>query len=185
MTTVIAPWEIAAATAADRHAVERLFAACAAETLRLRFLGRVAGPPAAYLDAVLAATPEEHDAVVARPTRTAPDGGPPPAVVGLASLGAGDPPELGVLVADGWQRRGVGAAMVGAVLRRARDRGVRTVAARVLPGRSALLAPLARRLEPVRWEWAPDCLTGVFALRGGAAWEPADRGSGWCSARPS
>lgn len=139
-----------------------LFAACSPETVRLRFFGRLKAFPREYADAVLAGRPDVHDAVVAYgPGRTGP--------AGLASLAAGPAPrtaELGLLVADAWQRRGAGAAMLGLLLARARARGVEQVAATVLPGRSGLLAALERRpeLEAADLSRTGDGMTGVYKL---------------------
>ncbi|WP_329133592.1 GNAT family N-acetyltransferase [Streptomyces sp. NBC_01476] len=156
-------WQVGPAHAGDRPALAALFTACSPETVRLRFFGRLKQWPREYLDAALAGRPAEHDAVVAyRPGRTD--------LLGLASLatpsdagpGIG---ELGVLVADDWQRQGVGTAMIDLLLSRARDRGLERVAATVLPSRSKLLAALTRRLERdgpgLR---SRDGLTGVYKL---------------------
>lgn len=156
-------WRVSAAEPADRHALEALFAACSEESIRLRFFGRLRAFPREYLDGALTAPPHAHDAVVAHL-------GDRDRLVGLASLVAGpvgtghpsasgpdrraaeppaEPPaELAVLVGDAWQRQGAGTAMVGALLARARERGVVRVRASVLPGRTGLLAALSRHLEP-------------------------------------
>jgi GNAT superfamily N-acetyltransferase len=71
--------------------------------------------------------------------------------VGLASLyddGAGCA-DLGVLVEDAWQRRGVGTALVRALLRRATARGLTCL--RVdLVGDNHVLLPALRRIGPLR-----------------------------------
>lgn len=165
MTTVIVAsvplWGLDPVRPADGPALEALFAACSPDSRYQRFFAPVRELPAAYRDALLAGPPERHDAVLAR----AADGTP----AGLASLaadpGAGpESAELGVLVADAWQGRGVAAAMVAHLYDRARRRGVQRVRASVLPSRSALLGALARRLEPERHLRETDCLTGVYKL---------------------
>ncbi|WP_405583500.1 GNAT family N-acetyltransferase [Streptomyces sp. NBC_01190] len=194
MTTVIAGtavltalppgWRVGPVHAADRPGLTALFAACSAETVRLRFFGRLRGWPREYLDSALAGRPEEHDAVVAYATGRA-------ELLGLASLatalesGAGSGPgaglgsgagsglgagagpgvgELGVLVGDAWQRQGVGTAMIELLLSRARARGVERVAASVLPDRTALLAALTRHLERDGGVRTREGLTGVYKL---------------------
>ncbi|MFC4035844.1 GNAT family N-acetyltransferase [Streptomyces polygonati] len=157
-----APWYVGPAHPADRPEVVALFAACSPETVRLRFFGQLREWPRDYLASALSASPEEHDAVVAYDPHRA-------NVLGLASLAAPSacPPgigELGVLVADAWQRQGVGAALLDLLLTRARARGVERVAASVLPGRSALLAALARRVEPDSFLHSRDSLTGIYKL---------------------
>ena len=48
--------------------------------------------------------------------------------------------DVGVVVADAWQRRGVGAALMRALVARARARGVMSLAMDVLPGNRRVLA---------------------------------------------
>jgi GNAT superfamily N-acetyltransferase len=172
MTTVIAGSETAAAPGrpgwtvepvrpGDGRALDGLFARCSPDTVERRFFAPVRALPPAYARGVLAARPEEHDAVIAhRGSRAEP--------VGLGSLAApcepGGPAELGLLVVDFWQRNGAGGAMLDVLAARARTRGVTHVLAFVLPGRSALLGVLARRFEPVRHTYGPDGLTGVYKL---------------------
>ncbi|MFD0331455.1 GNAT family N-acetyltransferase [Streptacidiphilus monticola] len=106
---------------------------------------------------MLAGPPTRHDALVARAGS---------AVVGLASLVAegDDAGELGVLVADAWQRRGVGRALTTALLERARDRGLKRFGVLVLPGRTRLLASLSRQWELVEWSIGPDGTSCVYRL---------------------
>lgn len=158
------PWRLDTVQEADRDALAALFASCSPETIRLRFFGGLNELPRRYLADVLAGRPEAHDAVVARHCTEG-------QVAGLASLAAGSEagpgiPELGVLVADTWQRQGLGAAMVDLLLLlvRARERGVERMSACVLPGRSELLAALARRLEMDRSFHTSHSLTGVYKL---------------------
>ncbi|QMU80444.1 GNAT family N-acetyltransferase [Streptacidiphilus sp. PB12-B1b] len=83
--------------------------------------------------------------------------------------------ELAVLVADGWQRQGLGTALVEELLVRARRRGVERVSACVLPGRPQLLAALSRRLELVHSSRSQDGLTGVYRLDRPAGGGPLPR----------
>ncbi len=69
-----------------------------------------------------------------------------------------------MLVADAWQRRGLGAALVETLVARARDRGVDRLAATVLPTRPGLLRALARRLELEYVTPSADSLTGLYML---------------------
>lgn len=162
-TTGPAPrWDVAAVRPGDGPALRALFAACSPETVRLRFFGRVRALPAEYLADVLAACPARHDAVVAYAHGT-----PRERLVGLASLGQvtdDSPAELGVLVADAWQRQGAGRAMLDLLLTRAHARGVRRVTACVLPGRSTLLGALGRHLEPEHLAHTSDGPRGVYKL---------------------
>jgi GNAT superfamily N-acetyltransferase len=123
-----------------------------------RFFGRPSSLPSSYRVAVLAQQPSWHDAVIVRY-------GDGLHVASLATdLETGVDGELGVLVADGWQRRGLGAAMAESLIARARERGVERLAAEVLASRSALLRALARRLELQRLSRSADTMTGLFNL---------------------
>ena len=51
--------------------------------------------------------------------------------------------EIGVVVADAWQGRGVGSALVGALIRRAQARGVTSLIMDVLAGNRQALALIA------------------------------------------
>ncbi|WP_327290098.1 GNAT family N-acetyltransferase [Streptomyces sp. NBC_01198] len=174
MTTVIDPvvpplpaatvrrWQTAVVTPADAPALHDLVTACSQATLRLRFFGQVRAFPAEYLAGVLAGRADVHDAVVAYAY-----GASSARPVGLASLALppdGGAAELGVLVADAWQRQGAGRAMVDLLLARARARGVRQVSAAVLPGRSALLAALGRHLPAEHLAHSTDGPSGVYKL---------------------
>ncbi len=144
----------------DGAALVALFAACSPETVFQRFFGLPAAFPPSYLAAVLAGRPPVHDAVVVR-------FGDGLHVAGLASLAAapsGEPAELGVLVADAWQHRGLGAALVETLVARARDRGVDRLAATVLPTRPGLLRALGRRLDLEYVTPSADSLTGLYML---------------------
>ena len=138
-------WALDVVRTTDRAGLLELFASCSQETIQLRFFGPVRQFPRRYLADVLAGRPEFHDAVVARH-------GDGTSLIGMASLGAVSEhgpgvAELGVLVADPWQRQGVGTAMVELLLHRARTRGVRQVAASVLPGRNDVFRVLDSRLR--------------------------------------
>jgi GNAT superfamily N-acetyltransferase len=155
-------WHTSPAHPAGRPALAALFTVCSPETVRLRFFGQLREWPREYLDGALAAPPEAHDAVVAYGTSRA-------NLVGLASLAAPSPAgpgigELGVLVADAWQRQGAAIAMLDLLFARARTRGVDRVAATVLPGRSELLAALARHMEPDGSRRSRVGLTGIYRL---------------------
>jgi GNAT superfamily N-acetyltransferase len=135
-------WQIGPVRPDDGPALHALFARCSPESIRQRFFGLLHELPQPYLEQVLAGRPDQHDAVVARGST---------GLLALASLASGPgAPELAVLVADCWQRRGLGTALVELLLERARGRGSQEVSVCVLPERRALLAALTRRLEPVR-----------------------------------
>jgi GNAT superfamily N-acetyltransferase len=63
--------------------------------------------------------------------------------VDQARAGSGPASELGVVVADAWQGRGVGSALMRALISRAQARGVTAVSMDVLPGNRRVLAMIA------------------------------------------
>lgn len=154
-------WGVDSVRPSDAPLLDALFDSCSAETVYRRFFGRPTSLPRSYRAAVLTAQPSRHDAVVVRY-------GDGLHVAGLASLAAHLEPasgaELGVLVADGWQRRGLGAAMVAVLIARAQERGAERLVAEVLADRSALLRSLARRLPLERLTRSAETMTGVFNL---------------------
>ena len=108
------------------------FAGLSVESRYLRFFAPVT-PTHGLLD-LLAGRPANIDAIVA-----VADG----VIVGhamAADLRSGRATDIGVVVADAWQRRGVGAALMRALIARARARGVTSLAMDVLPGNRRVLA---------------------------------------------
>jgi acetate---CoA ligase (ADP-forming) len=63
-----------------------------------------------------------------------------------------DRAEAAFLVADAWQGRGLGSIMLAGLARAAREVGVATLVAEVLPGNHAMLAVFERSGHPVRVE---------------------------------
>jgi GNAT superfamily N-acetyltransferase len=162
MTPVMTPTvKVDVVRPGDRAALLHLFEACSEATIVGRFFALLRSFPSAYLDGALANSPKAHDAVVVRY-------GDGLHVAGLASVVArpGDPraAELGVLVADGWQGRGLGRSMVETLVSRAARRGAEELAASVLPHRSGLLLALGRRLELTALEPDVDYVTGSYRI---------------------
>lgn len=145
----------------DRTALERFFGRCSQLTVYRRFFAPLRRFPAGYLDAVLDATPGLHDAAVVRSEEGAD-------IVGLASFAVAPDTshtgELGVMVADAWQGRGLGEAMTGHLIERANRRGVQRLSASVLPDRAVLLRALARRLEITAVVRKQDAVTGIYRI---------------------
>ncbi len=132
---------------ADEALLSDFFAALSVESRYLRFFAPVT-PSCGLLD-LMAGKPAHVDAIIA-----VADG----VVVGHAMAAdrpaPGDPgtpgrpggpraTDVGVVVADAWQRRGVGAALMRALIGRARARGVTALAMDVLPGNRRVLAMIA------------------------------------------
>jgi GNAT superfamily N-acetyltransferase len=123
------------ATSADGAAVARMHRRCSLDTVFRRYLTAMPQLSPALQRRLL----DLHLTVVAEHRAE---------VVGLAHLATdGDsPPELALMVEDGWQRRGVGRALAEVVLRDAEAEGHASVVARTLPS-SAALHSLVRRLR--------------------------------------
>ena len=66
--------------------------------------------------------------------------------------------DIGVVVADGWQRRGVGAALMRALVIRAQARGVTSLAMDVLPGNRQVLAMIIGHWPDAAIAHSPDSL---------------------------
>lgn len=152
---------IEAARLHDAAEIDALIGRCSLKTRYSRFFAPVRAWPIDYRAGALAGDPDRHDAVVAR---LGPAGG-DPQVIALASLvnGAAEP-ELGVLVEDGWQGRGIGSALTSALIRRGRARGLTRLRATVLPGAAHLIDRLGQRVTLERTESSGASLTAVFRL---------------------
>jgi GNAT superfamily N-acetyltransferase len=134
---------------ADRAAIEAMYTRCSLDSRYKRFHGGLPALPARYLDAALAGDPYCHDALVAVSAAGS--------VVALASAAPTTEPctiEVGTLVEDGWQRRGVGRMLLDALLERAGERGMEFVRFEMLYENGWLADSLAARLgiADLRWD---------------------------------
>jgi GNAT superfamily N-acetyltransferase len=120
----------------DRAALEAMFLRCSPSTVYRRFHGQVKAFPASYLAEALSGVPEHHALVACAGER----------VVALASCRL-DPDrgeaELGILVQDEWQRRGLGSSLLGRLVSWAGDHGVRALNAQVLTEHDWIIGLLA------------------------------------------
>ena len=96
--------------------------------------------------------------------------------------------DVGVVVADAWQRRGVGAALMRALIARAQARGVTSLAMDVLPGNRRVLAMILGHWPEAAVGHSPDSLDihitlppdpprsrGHAAARRSGRWPPSGR----------
>jgi GNAT superfamily N-acetyltransferase len=141
---------------AEEAALRDFFAALSVESRYLRFFAPVT-PSCGLLD-LMAGKPAHVDAIVAVA------GG---VIVGHAMAAdrpaPGNPREpratdVGVVVADAWQRRGVGAALMRALIDRAQARGVTSLAMDVLPGNRRVLAMVVGHWPQAAVGRSPDSL---------------------------
>lgn len=131
----------------DAPELHRLFGRCSAVTRYDRFHGHVRQIPAAYLAEALTADPCLHDALVVQRAEG-------PELVALGSgrrvVGAGGPAvDIGLLVEDAAQRRGLGTLLLTTLAERARARGIGVLRCDLLAGHERLIGVLRRTLGPV------------------------------------
>jgi GNAT superfamily N-acetyltransferase len=151
---------------ADEAVLREFFAALSVESRYLRFFAPVT-PSCGLLD-LMAGKAAHVDAIVAvadgvivghamAADRPAPGDPGTPADPGTPG-GPGEPraTDVGVVVADAWQRRGVGATLMRALIDRAQARGVTALAMDVLPGNRRVLAMVLAHWPQAAVGRAPD-----------------------------
>jgi GNAT superfamily N-acetyltransferase len=129
----------------DAPALHRMFARCSADTRYARFHGPVRALPARYLAEALAGDPDLHDALVVETTED---------LVALGSArqldGPGRPAvDIGLLVEDAAQDRGLGTRLLLTLAARARSRGAAFLHCDVLAHNRRLIDTVRRTLGPV------------------------------------
>ena len=81
-----------------------------------------------------------------------------------AAAGGGSLTEIGVVVADAWQGRGVGSALVRTLVSRAQARGVMSLSMDVLPGNQQVLAMITAHWAAAQTQRSTDCVTVQVGL---------------------
>jgi GNAT superfamily N-acetyltransferase len=150
-------------TGSDIPAIDAMWDRCSLATRTARFHAPVRDIPASYLEAVLS-DPGANIVAAREPAGDA---------VALASLIASPgsaTAELGVLVEDAWQRRGIGRRLVARLISAAPARGITTLTASIL-ARNAKVADLLRQV-PGQFSIASD--GEVLAVRVRLASAPED-----------
>ena len=125
------------ATARDRTELAAMFARCTPQTRYRRFHGPVAAFPERYLAEALAGDPV-HFALVA-----VADGGRVAALASCRTTASGTA-ELGVLVADPWQRLGIGGILLDEIISHAKRTGLTALTAQILAEQSWIIRLLRR-----------------------------------------
>jgi GNAT superfamily N-acetyltransferase len=156
---------IRAVCPADMPALSDFFAGLSARTRYLRFFAPITPGPAMLrllsggtgntdaLIAVHGAAIVGHAMAVDRPCDAGPEGR-----TGLEETRAWTT-DVGVVVADAWQSRGLGSALMRALIARAWTRGVTSVAMDVLRDNRRVLAMIAGHWPSARVDHTPDCTT--------------------------
>jgi GNAT superfamily N-acetyltransferase len=141
----------------DIEALVAMHDRCSLETRIARWHAPIRNIPASYLAEVTAGI-QSHAAVVAADAN-------PYQLIGLASACAVSPGgwELGMLVEDTWQRRGVGRAMLRALVEEVTARGGRELLAVSLDERRSVLRNLSE-LGPVTFSAESTTVTARVRL---------------------
>ena len=131
----------------DAAALSAMFARCSRTTRAGRFHGLLRELPSSYLAEALTAEAGLHDALVLE------DAGPATSLAALASARRLDDPgepavEIGLLVEDAWQGRGLGTLLLTSLAVRARRRGIALLRCDVLASRQHLAEVVRRTLGP-------------------------------------
>jgi ribosomal protein S18 acetylase RimI-like enzyme len=177
--------EIRAASAADHEAIKSFVMGLSLRSRFLRFFSPVAPPTSAVLRGMCGAGPDT-DALVA----TA-DG----VIVGhvMASDVAGPDgcrpvADIGLVVADRWQGRGLGSQLLSQVIARAAARGVSGLVMEVLPENRRMLAMIARGFPDAGYDFGGGSVTvraplpGTAAARGGRERKGSSRAAAFWAA---
>jgi GNAT superfamily N-acetyltransferase len=127
--------EIRAPADGDRTRIAAMWERCSLATRTGRFHAPVRHLPVSYLEAVLG--DPDASTVAAVPSTDL--------LIGIASLfraGTSRSAELGVLVEDAWQLRGIGRRLVSRLVLRAPSRGITVLTASVLACNESVTRPL-------------------------------------------
>ena len=149
-------FQVTPASPADAGRISDFVAGLSVRTQFLRFFASVARPSSSLLRALTGAR-GRTDVLIATDDRGA--------VIGHAMAAdrtADDGrhlSDLGLVVADGWQGRGVGSALMTALAERAAGRGTDELVMDVLPGNTRMLAIAGRRWPGAPREYNADSVT--------------------------
>jgi GNAT superfamily N-acetyltransferase len=121
----------------DRAALEAMFKRCSLQTIYRRFHGRVRAFPRAYLEEALAGVAEHYAVIAANRAEAA----------ALASCRAADRPgeaELGILIEDDWQWRGLGGVLLERLMTYADSAGIGVLRVQLLTEQDWITDKLGR-----------------------------------------
>jgi ribosomal protein S18 acetylase RimI-like enzyme len=159
--TVRAGLQIRSAVAADCEAISSFVTGLSLRTRFLRFFAPASPPSPSLLrglcgvtgsDVLLATDGSEVVGHAMAADSTGPDGG--------------RVADIGLVVADSWQNRGVGSAMLQGLADRAAERGVSALVMDVLPENRRMLEMISRHWADASYEFRPDAVTVRVPLPG-------------------
>jgi GNAT superfamily N-acetyltransferase len=157
------------AHAADRPAIGDFFAGLSVQARYLRFFSPITPGPA-LLD-LLCGGHGSTDALLATRGGVIIGHGLAADVSGPCGIAAID---IGVVVADAWQRQGVGSALVRALAAGAQVRGVTSVTMDVMYGNDRALAMIRGQWPAARARRSRDCYTICVQLADGEQHQPSE-----------
>jgi GNAT superfamily N-acetyltransferase len=166
------------ATGADCEAIRSFVTGLSLRTRFLRFFTPASPPSSSVLRAMCGAD-RTTDVLVATH-----DG----VIIGHAMAADSVSPDgcrvtdIGVVIADYWQRRGVGSAIMGQLVTRAAARGASGLVMDVLPENRLMLAIISRRWADARYEFSADSVTVRVHLPEAPAAKGACRGAAFRAA---
>jgi acetyltransferase len=156
---------------ADSEGIREFVCGLSPRTQQLRFFACIA-PPSSGLLGALCGTKGRADILVATDRRGA--------VIAHGMAADAMAPDglessIGLVVADSWQRRGLGTQLMDAVIGRAAHRGVGSLVLEVLPDNHVMLGIIRRRWPDTPVERTPDALVfrPPISAGPGKPWLPA------------
>jgi GNAT superfamily N-acetyltransferase len=153
------------AAVTDCEAIRAFVAGLSPRTRLLRFFTPASPPASAVLRAMCGAGGATDVLVAAHGTRIVAH------AMAADSVGPGGCREadVGLVVADDWQGRGVGSEILGRLVARAAARGVHVLAMDVLPENGRMLAMISRRWPGAAYEFGSGSVSARVRLPGAAA----------------
>lgn len=164
-------WQVRAADPQDAGPIREFVCRLSPHTQYLRFFAAVA-PPSSSLVRALCGSNGRADVLLVT------DGAGDVIGHGMAVDDCTDrgsvSTEIGLVVADSWQNRGLGTTLLGVLARRAADRGVPTMVMEVLPDNQRMLGIISRRWPDAPRERTADSIIVRAAISDGVM-RAADR----------
>jgi len=165
--------DVRAASAADCEAIRSFVAGLSLRARYLRFFTPAATPSPAVLRGLCGAG-RTTDVLLAIAGGT---------VVGhamaadVAGPDGGQVTDIGLVVSDRWQGRGIGSDLLDRIIARAAARGVSGLEMEILPENRRMLAMIARRWAGARYEYGGGAVTVRVALPGSPGTGGGHRGA--------
>jgi len=161
--TLVAAALLRQAGPADSAAIREFVCGLSPRTQRLRFFAAVAPPSTGLLRALCGTTGHADILLVSDSDGTVIAHG----MAADAPTRDGTESSIGLVVADDWQRRGVGTRLLRELTARAARRGVGSLVLEVLPDNHVMRGIIRRQWPDAPAEWTPDALVFRPAISSG------------------